>query len=161
MARQRVQTTEASGRIKGDDGGTPVKGRKRHLLVDTLGRRLSVAVTPATTSAQEGARRLLIGLKPWQPRLELIWAASAESGEPLATWCAAEGAWRVEIITRAPHVQGFVVRPWGWIVERTLGWIGRQRRLRKDYARTVQTSETRLQLAMIRLMVRRLASNIV
>ena len=63
----------------------------------------------------------------------------------------------MEIIKRAPHVQGFVVRPWCWIVERTLGWMGRQRRLSKDYERQVQTSETLLQLAMIRLMVRRLA----
>ena len=91
-----------------------------------------------------GARRLLIGLKPLQPRLELIWADGAYSGEPLATWCATEGAWRVEIITRAPHVQGFVVRPWCWIVERTLGWMGRQRRVSQDYGRQVQTSETLL-----------------
>jgi putative transposase len=119
MDSQRVKTTEESGLIKGYDGGKQVKGRKRHLLVDTLGLLLSVSVTPANTSDQEGARRLLIGLKPLQPRLELIWADSAYRGEPLATWCAAEGAWRVEIITRAPHVQGFVVRPWCWIVERT------------------------------------------
>ena len=157
MDSQSVKTTEESGRIKGYDGGKQVKGRKRHLLVDTLGLLLSVYVPPANTSDQEGARRLLIGLKPLQPRLELIWADGAYSGEPLATWCAAEGAWRVEIIKRAPHVQGFVVRPWCWIVERTLGWMGRQRRLSKDYERQVQTSETLLQLAMIRLMVRRLA----
>ena len=66
----------------------------------------------------------------------------------------------MEIITCAPHVQGFVVRPWCWIVERTLGWIGRQCRLSKDYERKVRTSETLLQLAMIRLMVRRLAKSI-
>ena len=160
MDSQSVKTTEESGLIKGYDGGKQVKGRKRHLLVDTLGLLLSVYVTPANTSDQEGARRLLIGLKPLQPRLELIWADGAYRGEPLATWCAAEGAWRVEIIARAPHVQGFVVRPWCWIVERTLGWIGRQRRLSKDYERKVQTSETLLQLAMIRLMVRRLARSI-
>jgi putative transposase len=64
-------------RIKGYDGGKQVKGRKRHVLVDTLGLLLSVEVTPANTSDQAGARRLLIGLKPLQPRLELIWAASA------------------------------------------------------------------------------------
>src|SRR5262249_28608564 len=116
-----------------------------------------VEVTPAHTSDQAGARCLLIGLKPLQPRLELIWADGSYSGEPLATWCAAEGAWRLEIITPTPHVQGFVVRPWCWIVERTLGWLGRQRRLSKDYERKVQTSETLLKLAMIRLMVRRLA----
>ena len=79
----------------------------------------------------------------------------------MATWCATEGAWHVEIITRVLYVQGFVVRPWCWIVERTLGWMGWQRRLSKDYERQVQTSETLLQLAMIRLMVRRLARSIV
>jgi putative transposase len=130
---------------------------EHYLLVDTLGLLLSVEVTPANTSDQAGARRLLIGLTPLQPRLELIWADGSYSGAPLATWCAAEGAWRVEIIKPTPHVKGFVVRPWCWIVERTLGWLGRQRRLSKDYERKLQTSETLLKLAMIRLMVRRLA----
>ena len=157
MESQRGKTTEESGGIKGYDGGKQVKGRKRHVLVATSGLLLSVDVTPAHTSDQEGARRLLTGLKPLQPRLEHIWADSAYRGEALATWCAAAGAWRVEIIKPAPHVQGFVVRPWCWIVERTLGWLGRQRRLSKDYERKVQTSETLLQLAMIRLMGRRLA----
>jgi transposase len=78
---------------------------------------------------------LLVGLKPLQPRLELIWADRAYRGDALATWCATEGAWHVEIIKGVPHVQGFVVRPWCWIVERTLGWMGRQRRLSKDYER--------------------------
>jgi putative transposase len=155
MDSQSVKTTEESGLIRGYDGGKQVKGRKQHLLVDTLGLLLSVYVTPANTSDQEGARRVLIGLKPLHPRLELIWADSAYGGEPLATWCAAEGAWRVEIIKPTPHVQGFIVRPWCWMVERTLGWLGRQRRLSKDYECQVQTSETLLKLAMIRLMVKR------
>jgi putative transposase len=157
MDSQSVKTTEESGGIKGYNGGKQVKGRKRHILVDTLGLLLSVYVTPANTSDQVGARRLLIGLQPLQPRLELIWADGSYSGEPLATWCATEGAWRLEIITPTPRVQGFVVRPWCWVVERTLGWLGRQRRLSKDYERKVQTSETLLKLAMIRLMLRRLA----
>jgi putative transposase len=157
MDSQSVKTTEESGLIKGYDGGKQDKGRKRHVLVDTLGLLLAVYVTPANTSDQEGARRLLVGLKPLQPRLEHIWADGAYRGDALATWCATEGTWRVEIITCVPQVQGFVVRPWCWIVERTLGWMGRQRRLSKDYERKVQTSETLLQLAMIRLMVRRLA----
>ena len=73
---------------------------------------LSVYVTPVNTSDQEGARRLLVGLKPLHPRLELIWADSAYRGDPLATWGAAAGAWRVEIITPTPHGPRFVVRPW-------------------------------------------------
>ena len=74
MDSQSVKTTEESGGSKGDDGGTQGNGRKRHLMVDTLGLLLSVEVTRATTSAQVGARRLLIGLKPLQPRLERIWS---------------------------------------------------------------------------------------
>src|SRR5262245_10872552 len=70
--------------------------------------------------------------------------------------CASQ-AWRVEIIKPTPHVQWFVVRPWCWIVERTLSWLGQQRRLSKDYERKLQTSETLLKLAMIRLILRRLA----
>ena len=120
MESQRGKTTGESGGIKGYDEGKQVKVRKRHVLVDTRGLLLSVDVTPAHTSDQEGARRLLIGLKPLQPRLEHIWADSAYRGEALATWCAAAGAWRVEIIKPAPHVQGFVVRPWCWIVERSI-----------------------------------------
>jgi putative transposase len=77
MDSQSVKTTEASGGIKGDDGGKQVKGRKRHVLVDTLGLLLSVDVTPAHTADPAGARRLLIGLKPLQPRLALIWTDSA------------------------------------------------------------------------------------
>ena len=157
MESQRGQTTEESGGVKGYDGGKQVKGRKRHILLDTLGLLLSVEVTPAHTSDQAGARRLLIGLKPLPPRLELIWADGSYRGAPLATWCAAEGAWWLEIIKPTAHVKGFVERPWCWFVERTLGWLGRQRQLSKDYERKVQTSETLLKLAMIRLMVRRLA----
>jgi putative transposase len=134
------------------------------MLVDHVDRQqvdnaLSPYVTPVNTSDQEGARRLLIRLKPFVSRLELIWADSAYRGEALATWCDTMGGWRLEIITRQQPVEGFVVRLWCWIVERTLGWMGRQRRLSKDYERKVQTRATLLQLAMIRLMGRRLARN--
>ena len=76
------------------------------------------------------------------PCLELIWADSACSGDALAQWSATEGAWRLKIITREPQAQGFVVRPWCWIVERTLAWMGRQRRLSKDYERKIQTERS-------------------
>jgi putative transposase len=159
MDSQRVKTTAASGLIKGSDGGTLVKGRKRPRLVETLGLLLSTSVTPATTADPEGARRLVAGLKPWVPRLELLWADRASRGEALATWCDTMGGWRLERITRPPQVAGCVVRPWCWMVERTLGWRGRQRRFSKDDERKVQTSATLLKLAMIRLRVRRLAKS--
>lgn len=125
MDNQSVKTTEESGLIKGYDGGKQVKGRQRHLLVDPLGLVLSVYVTSVNTSDREGARRLLAGLKPLVPRLELIGADSAYSGDALATWCHTKGAWRLEIIKRQPQAQGFVVRPWCWIVEKALAWMGR------------------------------------
>ena len=159
MGSQSVKTTEESGGIKGYDGGKQVKGRKRHVLVDTLGLLRSVEVTPANTSDQAGARRLLMGRKLLPPRLERIWAEGSSSGEPLATWCAAEGTWRVAMITPTSHAQGFVVRLWCWMVERTLGWRGWQRRLSKDYERKLQASETLLKLATIRLVVRWLAKS--
>jgi putative transposase len=83
-----------------------------------------------------------MGLKPLHPRLELRGAEGSESGAPLATWCAAAGAWRLASLTPTPHVKGLVVRPWGWRVERTLGWLGRQRRLSKDDERKLQTRAT-------------------
>ena len=106
MDSQSVQTTEESGGRQGSDGGQQRKGRKRPLLVETLGLRRSGSVPPANTAAQEGARRGLGGWKPLQPRLELIGADSASRGDALATWGAAEGAWRVEISTPPPHVPG-------------------------------------------------------
>ena len=148
---------EEAGGIKGYEGGQQGKGRQRPGLVDTLGLLLAVEVTSANTSDQAGARRVLSGLKPFPPRLEHIWADGSESGEPLAPWCAAAGTWRLELITPTPHVQGCVVRLWCWRGERTRGWLGRQRRLSTEYERKVQTSETLLKLAMIRLMLRRLA----
>ncbi len=91
-------------------------------------------------------------------RLALIWADGAYRGEALTAWCQAEGSWRLDIIKPQPQVKGFMARPWCWIVERTLAWVNRCRRLGKDDERKVQTSEHLIQIAIIRLMVRRLAA---
>jgi hypothetical protein len=100
---------------------------------------------------------LLRGLKPWPPRRERLWGASASGGEPLATWGAAAGAWRVERITRVPYGQECVVRPWCGMVEGTSGGMGRPRRWSKGDERTVQTRATRLQRTMRRRRVSRWA----
>jgi putative transposase len=160
MDSQRVKPIEESGLTQGYDGDKQVKDQKRHLLVHTLGLLLSTHVSPAHTSNQEGVRRLLAGLKPLVPRPELIWTDRDYRGEARAIWCDI-GGWRLEIIMRQLSMEGFVVRLWCWMVERALGWTGRQCRLSKDYGAKVQTSETLLQLVMIRLMVRRLARSIV
>ena len=154
---QSMKTVEESAPISGYDGHKNVKGRKRHLLVDSLGLPLSVYVTPADVQDRVGARCLLAGLKPLVPRLKKIWADGAYSGEGLARWCEKEGGWELEVVERNREAQGFKVLPKRWIVERTFSWLIRNRRLSKDYERKVQSSETFIEVAMIRLMLRRLA----
>ena len=158
MDSQSVKTTEESGGIKGYDGGKQVKGRKRHVLVDTLGLLLSVEVTPA--------HYLRPGRSPPLADRAQAVATTSGAGSGLMDPTAAHrlppgvrpkvpGGWRSS--NRLRTSRGLSCRPWCWIVERTLGWLGRQRRLSKDYERKLQTSETLLKLAMIRLMLRRLA----
>ncbi len=154
---QSVKTTEEGAAANGYDAHKNVKGRKRHLLVDTLGLPLSVYVAPADVQDRTGVRLLLAGLKPLVPRLKKIWADGAYSGEKLAKWCEEQGGWEIEVVERDREARGFEVLPKRWVVERTFGWLGRNRRLAKDYERKVQTSETLIEVAMIRLMLRRLA----
>jgi putative transposase len=101
----------------------------------------------------------LAGLKLLLPRLKKIWADGAYTGEKLAGWCKEQGEWELEIAEWSSNAdtEGFTVLPHRWIVERTLGWLIRNRRLSKDYERLVQTSETFIEVAMIHLILRRLA----
>jgi putative transposase len=136
-----------------------VKGRKRHIFVDTLGLLLTVVVTAASVQDRDGAKLLLEVLRHQFSRLRLIWADGAYGGELLA-WVWALRPWRkvrLEIVKRPKGVKGFQLLPWRWIVERTFGWLGRYRRLSKDYEYLTQTSEAMIRVAMIHLMVRRLA----
>jgi putative transposase len=154
---QSVKTTEESAHPSGYDAHKNVKGRKRHLLVDALGLPLSVYVTSADAQDRVGAQCLLAGLKPLLPRLHKIWADGAYTGEKLAGWCKEQVGWELEIVERSADTEGFAVLPHRWIVERTLGWLMRNRRLSKDYERKVQSSETYIKVAMIRLILKRLA----
>ena len=96
------------------------------------------------------------GLRPLQPRLELIWADGAYAGSPLSSWAAEQGL-RIEVVRREEGQQGFAVQPWRWVVERTFAWLGRSRRLAKDHERRLQSAEAIVKIAMIHLMLRRLA----
>jgi putative transposase len=156
MDAQSVKTVEESGRIRGYDTHKCVKGRKRHLLVDTLGLPLSFYVTPANVHDTYGARCLLAGLKYFVPRLTKIWADQAYQGHDLADWCTATGGWELDVVKRPPGERGWSQQPKRWIVERTFAWLLRNRRLVVDYERKVQTSETFIEVAMIRLLVARL-----
>ena len=157
MDSQSVKTIEESAHPSGYDAHKNVKGRKRHLLVDTLGLVLSVYVTSADVQDRVGAQCLLAGLKPLLPHLKKIWADGAYTGEKLAGWLEERGGWKLEIVERDREARGFEVLPKRWIVERTFSWLIRNRRLSKDYERRVQTSETLIEVATIRLLLRRLA----
>jgi putative transposase len=152
---QSVKTVEESAGISGYDAHKCVKGRKRHLLVDTLGLPIAVHVTPAGVSDPAGARKLLAGRAPFLPRLKKIWADAAYRGKELADWCKQHGGWELEIVEREPGTHGFQVQPRRWVVERCFAWLIQSRRLAKDYERKVQTSETLIELAMIRLLISR------
>lgn len=151
---QTVKTTEQGG-PRGYDGGKQICGRKRHLLVDTLGLVLAVLVHPADLSDREGAKRLLAKVRGRLPRLQLIWADGAYAG-PFVAWVARQLGWLVQTVLRPVGVKGFVLLPRRWVVERTFAWLSRCRRLSKDYERQPQTTETWIYVAMVHLMSRRL-----
>lgn len=133
-----------------------MKGRKRHIVVDTLGLMLSCVVHPADVQDRDGAPWVLEDLAERFPRLRKIWADGGYRGELLERvkdW----GKWVLEIVKKADKAEGFQLLPHRWIVERTFAWLGRYRRLSKDYEVFVETSETMIRLAMIRLMLKRLA----
>ena len=157
MDSQSVKTVEESAYPSGYDAHKNIKGRKRHLLVDTLGLPLSVYVTSADVQDRVGAQGLLAVLKPFWPHLKKIWADGACKGEKLAGWCKEQGGWELEIVGRSSaDTEGFAVLPHRWIVERTFGWLMHNRRLSKGYERLVQTSETFIEVAMVGLMLKRL-----
>jgi putative transposase len=152
---QSVKTTEVGG-IKGFDAGKKVKGRKRHILVDTLGLLIAVVVSSAGVQDYHGARPVLERVKGRCPRLKVIWADGIYEKQFLIDWVKAECGWELRVTKRSERAKGFQVLPKRWVVERTFGWLGRYRRLSKDYEVLPETSEAMIQLAMIHIMVRRL-----
>lgn len=133
-----------------------MNGRKRHLLVDTIGLVLKAVVHAADIQDRDGAKLLLEAIKGFLPRLKLIWADGGYAGQ-LIDWVKEVCGWLLEIVKRDGDQMGFVVLPRRWVVERTLAWLGRYRRLSKDYEALPQTSEALIYAVMSHLMVRRLA----
>jgi putative transposase len=132
-----------------------VNGRKRQIVVDTLGLLLSVGVHPAQVQDRDGAKLVLARLRGRFPRLRRIWADGSYAGH-LVDWVQATLGCVLEIVPRPAAQHTFVVLPKRGIVERTFGWLGRCRRLSKDYEERPASSETVVQLAMMHLMLRRL-----
>ena len=153
---QSVKTTAEGAKFCGFDGNKKIKGRKRHLLVDSLGLLLSVYTSPANKGDRWGAKACMGGKKVFLPRLNTIWADGGYTGDDLAQACAVNG-WDLVVVKRP---QGrFEVQPKRWIVERTLAWLLKSRRLVVDYERMPQTRESFIHIAMSRLMVKRLAAS--
>jgi len=152
---QSVKTTEVGG-PKGFDAGKKVKGRKRHVLVDILGLLIAVVVTAANVQDRDGVEPLLRAGKEMSPRLENVLVDGAYSGEVVRRASLDTGV-NVTMVKR-PDVKGFVVVPKRWIVERSFGWMNRDRRMSKDYERTISSSEAWIHLSFARLMLRRLAT---
>ncbi len=137
-------------------GGKLITGRKRHIVVDTLGLLLAVVVHAANIQDGAGAKLVLARMQGRFPRLRKIWADGAYRGGLIA-WTHQLLGCVLEIVKRSDDQTGFVVLPKRWIVERTFGWFGRYRRLSKDYEEIPASSESMIYIAMIHLMLRRLA----
>ncbi len=152
---QSVKTTEVGG-IKGFDAGKLVKGRKRHILVDTLGLLIAVVVTSANVQDYHGAKPVLKKVKDRSPRLKVVWVDGIYEKEWLIAWVKGECGWELQVIKRTDKEKGFKLLAKRWVVERTFAWLGRYRRLSKDYEKLAETSEAMIQMAMIHIMIRRL-----
>ncbi len=183
---QSVKTTGVGGEQRGYDGGKKVKGRKRHLLVDTQGLVLQARVHSANVQDREGIKVLLDLAPKHLPRLCHLWMDAGYTGEGKgAEWVERVLGWTAQIVRHPPklaaeEVMRRWVREWAkegvaidpeelsgarrfrdlprrWVVERTFSWLGENRRMSKDYERLAETRDTFVYLAMTRLMVRRLA----
>jgi putative transposase len=143
--------------LHGYDAGKHVMGRKRHILVDTLGSMLGILVTPASISDPAGAKQLLSKLGGFCKNLRKIWADGTYRGE-LLNWVPDRFRFRIEPVLRPEGQKGFQVLPRRWVVERTFAWLDANRRLSKDYEVLTDTSATMTYIAMTRLLIRRLAT---
>jgi putative transposase len=155
---QTVKTTEQGGE-HGYDGGKKINGRKRHILVDTLGLLLAVVVTTAAWDDGAAAATVVAKLKAEDyPRLRKLWGDNKYHNHDFRKWLAQHRpGWELEVKTRAPGVRGFAVLPKRWVVERTFAWNGRYRRNSRDYERRTDSSEAMIRISSLHLMLRRLA----
>lgn len=154
---QSVKTTQVGGE-RGYDGGKKITGRKRHIVVDTLGLLLAVAVTTAALDDGTGAPRVLEKLDAQEHvRLEKLWADQKYNNRALDRWLAAQGVrYVVEVVQRPLGAKGFVLLHRRWVVERTFAWLGRYRRNSKDYERLTSSSEAVIKISAIHHMLKRL-----
>lgn len=155
---QSAPTTESGG-PRGVDAGKRIKGRKRHIITDTEGFLLAARVHEANVQDPHGAVPLLRSLRQAFPDLAHIFADRVYRGSQLRDALADCGPWTIEIVERPPGVKGFQLLPRRWVVERTFAWLGRSRRLAKDFEASIASATAWLWLANLRLLSRRLAKH--
>ena len=157
---QTVKGSEVGGE-RGYDGGKKLSGRKRHILVDSMGLLLVVLVTAASLDDGTTASRVLRRLKPeYSGRLEVVRGDRKYRNDKLDRWMKTQGVgYKIEVIKRPKDAEGFVLLPKRWVVERTFGWIGRYRRQSRDYEYNTTSSEAMIKIASIQGMIRRLDPN--
>jgi putative transposase len=168
---QSIKSTGVGGEERGYDGGKRIKGRKRHILVDTEGFLLKAKVHAANVFDRDGIKPLLEDAKDLFPRLSRVWLDAGYNGKDKGKdWVEKVLGWTARIVKRPrrwvrvpkdeeppPYPKGFIVLPRRWVVERSFSWMGQNRRMSKDYERVPETGEAFMYVAMTRLMARRLA----
>lgn len=153
---QSVKTTESGG-VSGYDAGKRIKGRKRHIVTDTTGLLVGLEVHSAGIQDRDGAPNVLKALGTRYPMLRHIFADGGYAGPKLRDALQTIGRWTVQIVKRSDIAEGFEVLPRRWVVERTLAWLGRCRRLSKDWEKSIASAEAWILIAHIRRVTRRLA----
>jgi len=154
---QSAKTTEAGG-VRGYDAGKRIKGRKRHIITDSIGNLLAIVVHAADIQDRDGAKLVLNKLsEATKACLQKIWADGGYRGQ-LVEWVKENLAIVLDIVARDPAQQGFQVLPRRWVVERTFAWLGRYRRLSKDYEKCTQSSEGVVYIASIHTMLKRMTA---
>lgn len=154
---QSVKTTESGG-PRGYDAGKKIKGRKRHIVTDTEGHLVGLVVHEADVQDRDGAVLVLRSIRYLYPWLRHIFADGGYAGDKLRDALRRLGDWSLEIVKRADDAKGFVVVKRRWVVERTFAWLGRCRRLAKDFEASIDSAVAWVLVANIRLLTRKLAT---
>jgi transposase len=153
---QSVKTTEAGG-PRGFDAGKCIKGRKRHLLTDTNGLLVAAIVHAADIQDRDGAPDLIKSMRTSYPWLRHVFADGGYAGPKLEAALANLGKWTLAIIKRSDAAKGFELLPRRWVVERTIAWLNRNRRLAKDFEATIESAAAWIMIASVKLLSRRVA----
>ena len=147
----------SAGSASHDDGAKRITGRKRHILVDSLGLLLAVVVTSAAVDDAAAAPAVLGQLMQESfPRFETVWADTKYHNHALNRWVSEHGWYVIRVVSRPPGEKGFKLLPGRWVVERTYAWLGRCRVHSRDYEHLTESSEVQIQISMIQLTLRRL-----